>query len=177
MKYLNKILLALFVFSLTIIAQNNPPRLSPKCYVGQTIGYTNVEIKYGSPGVKDRKIWGELVPYNKVWRTGADEATTIEFENDVIIKNKIIPAGIYSLFTIPNEKEWTIILNKVYDQWGAFKYDPKEDFYRFKTTPKQNEFTERLKFSFYYKEPYITEVSIRWEKIKVAFEINSEIKK
>lgn len=68
------------------------------------------------------------------------------------------------MFTIPNEKEWTIILNKVYDQWGAFKYDPKEDFYRFKATPKQNEFTERLKFSFYYKEPYITEVSIRWEK-------------
>lgn len=88
MKHLNKILIIFFLFGLTIIAQNNPPRLSPKCYVGQTIGYTNVEIKYGSPGVKERKIWGELVPYNKVWRTGADEATTIEFENDVIIKIK-----------------------------------------------------------------------------------------
>ncbi|MBK7981081.1 MAG: DUF2911 domain-containing protein [Ignavibacteriae bacterium] len=175
--FYKSIALLLIFFSLIILAQNNPPRLSPRSYVGQTIGYTNVEVKYGSPGVKNRKIWGELVPYNKVWRTGADEATTIEFEKDVIIKNKKIPAGIYSLFTIPTEKEWTIILNKVYDQWGAFKYNQKEDLYRFKVTPKQNSFMERLQFNFDYKAPYITEVNIEWEKIKVSFEINTEIKK
>ena len=177
MNYLNKILLFFFVLSFTIIAQNNPPRLSPKCYVGQTIGYTNVEIKYGSPGVKNRKIWGTLVPFNKVWRTGADEATTIEFANDVIIKNQKIPSGIYSMFTIPNEKEWTIILNKVYEQWGAFKYNKNEDFFRFKVAPKQNGFTERLLFNFNYKAPYLAEVNIEWEKVKVSFEINTEIKK
>lgn len=177
MRYLIKIMLFFIVaLSTTIFAQKNMPRLSPKCFVGQTIGYTNVEINYGTPGVKGRKIWGGLVPYNEVWRTGANEATTIQFDNDVIIKGKLIPAGSYSLFTIPTEKDWTVILNKVYDQWGAFKYDKNEDFYRFKVTPQQNNFVERLRFIFNYKEPYIAEVVMEWEKLKISFDINAQVK-
>ena len=177
MRHLLKII-SFFIIALStsMFAQKDMPRLSPKCFIGQTIGYTNVEINYSSPGVKGRKIWGDLVPYNEVWRTGANEATTIQFDNDVIIKGKLIPAGSYSLFTIPTEKDWTVILNKVYDQWGAFKYDKKEDFYRFKVMPQSNNFVERLRFTFNYKEPYISEVVMEWEKLKIAFDINAQVK-
>lgn len=170
----NKIFLLILIFTSTIaFAQKSVPRLSPKCYVGQTVGYTNVEITYSSPGVKERTIWGELVPYNEVWRTGANEATTIEFDNDVTIKGKLIPAGKYSLFTIPTKNDWTVILNKEYDQWGAFKYNKEEDFFRFKATPQKNDFVERLKICINYKEPYISEVYIMWEKLKISFEVKS----
>lgn len=178
MKLLKIIALLFFTLSSTIsFAQKNLPRLSPKSFVGQIIGYANITINYGSPGVKDRIIWGELVPFNKVWRTGANEATTIEFDSDLIIEENKVPAGKYSLFTIPNKDEWTIILNKVYEQWGNFKYDKNEDLIRFKVKPSSNHHVERLKFSFEFKEPYISMVNLEWEKIKVSFKINSEIKK
>ncbi|MDX1702488.1 MAG: DUF2911 domain-containing protein, partial [Melioribacteraceae bacterium] len=111
---MKKNLLLTFIFCFTILeisAQNNLPRLSPKSFVGQTIGYTKVMINYGSPGVKERSIWGGLVPYGEVWRTGANEATTIEFDSDVFIEGNKVAAGKYSLFTIPGEDKWTVILN------------------------------------------------------------------
>jgi hypothetical protein len=178
MKIINLLFLFFFtVNSSLLVAQKNLPRLSPKAFVGQTIGYTTVTITYGSPGVKEREIWGELVPYGEVWRTGANEATTIEFDNDLYIEGNKIPTGKYSLFTIPNEKEWTIILNKVYDQWGAFKYNMDEDQIRFKVKPIKNHHVERLKFYFQYIEPYKAIVNLEWEKIKIPFLINSEILK
>ena len=178
MKTQIKLIFTLLVLGTTItFAQKNLPRLSPKCYVGQTIGYTNVEINYSSPGVKNRSVWGKLVPYNTVWRTGANEATTIEFHNDVSINGKNIPSGKYSIFTIPSEKEWTVILNNTYDQWGAFKYDKKHDLIRFKVVPQKNNFVERLKFNFVFKEPYISEVQMEWETIKISFEIKSHVPK
>lgn len=170
-------LLCLLLLSNLLIAQDNLPRLSPKSYIGQTVGYTNVEINYGVPGVKNRKIWDDLVPFNEVWRTGANEATTIEFDNDIQINDEVIPAGKYSLFTIPTNKSWTVILNKVYEQWGAYKYDKNEDLFRFKVTPVLSEFEERLQFSFEYISPYKTAVVFKWEKLKFSFIINSEINK
>lgn len=175
MKTLKIITLVLFVVCSITTAQKNLPRLSPKSYVGQTIGYTNVDITYGSPGVKGRILWGKLVPYNKVWRTGANEATTIEFDKDVLIEGKKINLGKYSLFTIPGENEWTVILNKVYEQWGAFKYNSKEDVIRFQVKPIVNHHEERLKFSFEYLEPYISNVNMEWDKLKISFTINSNI--
>lgn len=176
MKIIKLLIIISFIINSTLIlAQKNPPRLSPKAFVGQTIGYTTVSITYGSPGVKERKVWGELVPFGKVWRTGANEATTIEFDNSLFIEGKKIPAGKYSLFTIPNEKEWTIILNKVYDQWGAFKYNKDKDIIRFKVKPIISHHVERLKFSFEYKEPYKAIVNLEWEKLRIPFSINSEI--
>ncbi|MCB0749324.1 MAG: DUF2911 domain-containing protein, partial [Ignavibacteriae bacterium] len=79
----------------------------------------------------------------------------------------------YSLFTIPNKNDWTVILNKEYDQWGAFKYNKEEDFFRFKVTPQKNDFVERLKICINYKEPYISEVCIMWEKLKISFAVKS----
>ncbi len=175
MKVIKIILLLFLAINISvIIAQKNLPRLSPKAFVGQTVGYTNITITYGSPGVKEREIWGKLVPYGEVWRTGANEATTIEFDNNLFIEGNKVPSGRYSLFTIPNKNEWTIILNKVDDQWGAFKYNKEEDQIRFKIKPINNHYVERLKFSFEHKEPYIAVVNLEWEKLRIPFRINSE---
>ncbi len=168
------IIFLLLILQVSISAQKKePPRLSPKAFVGQTIGYTDVTITYGTPGVKGRKIWGGLVPYNKVWRTGANEATTIEFSTDVKVNGHFVPKGKYALFTIPNPDEWTIIFNKVADQWGAFKYDPKEDLLRFKVKPVKHTFRERLMFSIDYKTPYSADVNIDWENLRVSFTIDT----
>lgn len=166
----------LLVFVQYTFAQDNLPRLSPKSYTGQSIGYTNTQITYGSPGVKGRTVWGELVPYGKVWRTGANEATTIEFDKAVIIDGKIIPAGKYSLFSIPEKKSWTIIFNKVYDQWGAYKYDENKDVIRFNVKPTENNFVERLSFSIEFTSPYKSNIIFEWEKLKISFTVNSKIK-
>lgn len=168
-------LIAVFSVQLSY-GQNNLPRLSPKSFVGQTVGYTKVVITYGSPGVKERSIWGELVPYGEVWRTGANEATTIEFDSDVLIEGKLVPEGKYSLFTIPGKKKWTVIINKIYDQWGAYKYDESEDLLRFEVPQLSNHHVERLTFRFQYKDAYRSDVIMEWAKIKIVFEINSEIK-
>src|SRR5512146_2489926 len=96
-------------------------RISPKASVSQTIGFTDVTISYSRPGVKARKIWGDLVPYDKVWRAGANEATKITFSTDVMVEGKKLSAGSYGFFVIPGKKEWTLIFNKVADQWGAFE--------------------------------------------------------
>ncbi len=176
-KYFNIILLLVALISSNIFSQNNLPRLSPKAYVGQMVGYVNVEINYGTPGVKDRKIWGELVPYNKIWRTGANEATTIEFSKPILIEGNKIPAGKYSLFTIPGITEWTIILNKVADQWGTYKYNKEEDLIRFKVKPIKNEHQERLNFSIEYVDSYKANIIFKWEKIELIIGLDSKILK
>jgi hypothetical protein len=176
---MKNILILSLIFCFTafnISAQNNLPRLSPKSFVGQTVGYTKVVINYGSPGVKERSIWGELVPYGEVWRTGANEATTIEFDKDVIVEGNRVPAGIYSLFTIPGKDKWTVILNEVDEQWGAYKYDKNKDVLRFQVPQQSNHHVERLTFNFEFKDAYRSDVTLEWAKIKISFEINSEIK-
>ena len=177
MKKILVLTLILCFTALNISAQNNLPRLSPKSFVGQTVGYTKVVINYGSPGVKERSIWGGLVPYGEVWRTGANEATTIEFDKDVLIEGNMVPAGIYSLFTIPGKDKWTVILNEVYEQWGAYKYNKSKDVLRFQVPQQSNHHVERLTFSFEFKDAYKSDVILEWAKIKISFEINSELKK
>lgn len=105
-------------------------RVSPHEKVTATVGGKKVTIDYGRPSKKGRDIFGGLVPYGQVWRTGADEATVLTTEGDLMIGPLHVPAGSYSLFTIPGEKEWTLVLNKQVKQWGAFKYDQKMDFGR-----------------------------------------------
>lgn len=156
-------------------AQDQIPRLSPKSFVGQTVGYTDVIIRYGSPGVKGRTIWGELVPFDQVWRAGANEATTMEFSNDVFINNNKVPAGRYSFFVIPSKSNWTIIFNKIDEQWGSFKYDAKEDLFRFSVNPQENNFVERLRYIIEYKTAFTANIILEWEKLKIVFEVNSNI--
>ena len=113
------------------------PRPSPKATVVQTVGLTDVTITYSRPGVKGRTIWGDLVPYDKVWRTGANEATTFQVSQDVKINGQALPAGTYSLHTIPGKTQWTVIFNKTADQWGSYDYDQTKDALRIQVTPAQ----------------------------------------
>ena len=120
-------------------------RLSPRERVSATLGAASVLIEYGRPYKKGREIYGGLVPFGEVWRTGADEATTLETDRDLMLGSLHVPAGKYSLFTIPEESKWTLVVNKVSDQWGAFSYDEGEDLGQVEMNLSQsNEVVEQL---------------------------------
>lgn len=176
MKKLFLVIPLIFFSASSILAQRDEflPRLSPSASVSQTIGYTNITIDYCRPGVKRRKILGDVVPYNKVWRTGANESTTIHFTTDVTIAGNKVPAGIYSLFTIPTEDEWTVILNKAYKNWGT-QYDIKEDFLRFIVKPSKGNFTERLQYSFAELTDNSVSVLINWDNFQIEFKIETDL--
>ena len=125
--------ITIFVLLLTSTqAQLKYPQVSPGAKATQTVGITDINISYHRPGVKGRVIWGGLVPYNEIWRTGANDATTIEFSSDVSLAGTKVPAGKYSLFTIPAQEEWTVVINKNPNGWGAYGYKQDEDLLRFK---------------------------------------------
>ena len=165
---------AIFVVA-PLYAQVELPRVSPKAMVMQVIGLTKVTLVYSRPGVKGRKIWGGLVPYGKVWRTGANEATTIEFSDDVTLNGHPVKAGKYALFTIPNPNEWTVILNSQWDQWGAFNRDPKKDILRFKVKPRTGSHVEWMRFTFENLTPESADVVLAWEKLRVPFTIKVNV--
>ena len=148
------------------IAQDKPKeRVSPLAKVTGSISGSNITVNYSQPSVKGRKIWGGLVPYNQVWRTGANEATTFETSKDIKVEGQALPAGKYSLFTIPDENEWTVIFNKKSDQWGAYEYDEKKDQLRVKVKASAlKESKEQLTFFIEGNK-----VLFRWEKTEVAF--------
>ena len=126
-------LIALFIVS--FINAQSKPASSAEVATGKINGAT-ITIKYGSPSVKARQIWGGLVPFNEVWRAGANEATTFETDKDLMVEGSKLPAGKYSFFVIPNEKECTVIFNKIAKQWGSGKYNEKEDQLRVKVKPE-----------------------------------------
>ncbi|MFA0963887.1 DUF2911 domain-containing protein [Roseivirga sp. BDSF3-8] len=152
-------------------AQERP---SPTREVSGSIGNTDVKVVYGSPGVKDRTVWGEVVPYNQLWRTGANEATTIEVGSDVMIQGQTLPAGKYSLFTIPKENsDWVVIFNKVEKQWGAFDYDQSEDAMRIMASPAKADFNERLKFEIDEAGDNEGKVKMYWDNLMLPIEIRT----
>jgi len=110
--------------------------LSPRDSVNGVVNGATITINYGSPSVRGRQIWGKLVPYDSVWRTGANEATRFTTTKDITVEGKTLPAGTYGFFAIPGEKTWTIIFNSVANQWGAFKYDASKDVLRVTVKPK-----------------------------------------
>lgn len=129
----------------------------------------HIHIKYGSPGVRGRIIWGGLVPYGEVWATGAHNATTVMFNKDVIINGQTIPAGTYAFFTIPGEKEWTLILNKNYNQHLADEYNEKDDVIRIQVKPeKQASITQRLTYKIEPSGEKTGNISVYWEYLKIA---------
>ncbi len=163
--------LTLLALSLPLQAQLNMPRPSPKASVTQTIGLTDVTITYSRPGVKNRTIWGDLVPFDKVWRVGANEATTILFMDDVTIEGQPLPKGTYSFHAIPTPAEWTVIFNKVADQWGSYNYKPEEDALRVTVKPQEGPFVERMLFTFDDVTDESALVTLAWEKLRVAFKV------
>ena len=122
----------------TLSAQTPPvefPAASPACTLKQRVGLTDIQIDYSRPGMKGREIYGGIVPFDHVWRTGANQSTKISFSTPVKLDGHEIPAGKYALYTIPGENEWTIILSKNTRLWGAFGYNEKDDLVRFKVKP------------------------------------------
>ena len=195
LSYLSIILLLLAAAGVAD-AQLRLPRPSPKASVTQTIGVTDVTITYSRPAVKGRKIWGDppadvyakgeatlddqnkrpegmvIVPNGHIWRTGANEATQFTVTDDVLINGQKLPAGSYSLHTIPGKDEWTIIFNSVANQPGSFSYNAANDALRVKTKPHMvADNTEWLSFTIDPMSENTAQVNIRWEKMHVPFTV------
>ncbi len=148
------------------------PAPSPDATVSQVVGITDIKISYSRPGVKNRTIWGELVPYDKVWRSGANHCTVISFSKDVLIQGNTLKAGEYSLFTIPGTTEWSVVFNTNTNLNGAYGYKEEEDVLRIKVKPRPAEFKERMSFNFENVKDDAAEVVLHWEKLQVPFNIN-----
>src|SRR5258707_1572306 len=153
------------------------PTLSQHAVVTQRIGLTDVTINYHAPLVGGRKLFGAApVPYDKVWRAGANENTTIPFSDDVSIEGKPLAAGTYGLHTIPDKDQWTIIFSKNSTSWGSFSYDEKEDALRVSVKPHAAEAFEVLTYVFDDVKPDSALATLRWEKLEVPFRISVDVK-
>jgi hypothetical protein len=152
------------------------PKQSPRASVGQTIGLTSITITYDRPAVNGREIWGKLVPFDTVWRAGANENTVISFSSPVRIGGKTLEAGRYGVHMIPTKGDWTIIFSREANAWGSFSYDPKEDALRIATTPVPEEMHERLAYTFDDPSDSAVVATLRWEKLAVPFTIEVDSK-
>lgn len=154
------------LFALPVLAErgDDAKRKSKNGKTDGTIDGVQVTLEFGRPSVKGRELWGGLVPYGKVWRTGADEASTISFSADVLVEDQPLAAGTYGLFTIPGESEWTVIFNSVSSQWGAFSYDADKDALRVTVEPKTGAPVESLEFAIDGSA-----VVLRWGEAEVGF--------
>ena len=150
------------------------PQPSPGAAVKTVVGTTDVTIDYHRPGVKGRKIWGELVPYGQVWRLGANEATTITFADPIKVQGREVPAGKYGLFAIPGQDKWTLILNKQAQQWGAYFYKAEEDLLRFDVQPQAGPFTEWMVFEITPAGNGKVVVEMAWENLRVPFTVETD---
>lgn len=151
------------------------PMPSPSATVKQTVGLTKIEINYSRPGVKDRVIFGELVPYNKMWRTGANKATSISFSDDVKINGSELKAGTYAVFTIPGEKEWEVIFNSNLEQWGTYNHKDEEDVLKIKVASKAAEFIESMHIYFDDLRDKTASINIHWEKTRISIPVEVEV--
>lgn len=159
-------LLFAFAMAVTVLAQDGKP-LSPKTTAQGKIGAAKITVEYSAPSARGRKMLGEKEPFGKVWRTGANAATTIEFDKAVKIEGKDVPAGKYALFTIPNEKEWTIIISKKAKQNGAYDYKQEEDLLRVNVpATKTSSFVETFTITVGSDA-----VELKWENTAVAFKV------
>ena len=151
-----------------------PPK-SPHAAVSQWVGPTEVKVAFNRPAVRNRPIWGALVPFGQVWRLGANEATTITFSDDVKVEGHPIPKGTYALFAIPGPDRWTFILNRRAKQQGAWEYDARLDALRFDAKPKPAPFSEWLTFEVYPASADGAYVDLYWEKLRVSFLVEVDV--
>ena len=151
------------------------PRKSQNAEVSQTIGVTDVTLKYSRPLVSGRKVWGGLVPYNDVWRAGANENTVITFTDPVSIEGKPLDKGTYALFMIPTESDWTIIFSKTNTAWGAFTYKQDEDALRVTVKPAASDFHDALLYEFDNLKPDSAVLTLRWDKVAVPVNVSVNV--
>lgn len=165
---------ALVAMPLLSVAQDLPAP-SPKATLQQRVGLTDITVEYSRPSAKGRKVFGDLVPYGEVWRTGANKATAITIKGDVLLNDQPLPAGTYSLFTIPYEGgAWEVILNKNTELWGAYDRKPEEDVLRMKVPAKECATTETFTMEFANLGQDVADLLIRWENQEAAVRISAD---
>ncbi len=169
-------IILIFILSVQIsFAQVTLPQPSPAGSVMQVVGLTEIKVDFSSPAIKGRKVWGDLVPYGQMWRTGANRPTKITFSEEVMIGDKKIAKGSYTLITIPNENEWTIILNTDSKGNGAFSYLETDDVVCVNVKPeKTTNALERLTFMVTSTDNISGNVSLLWENLKVTFKVTTD---
>ena len=156
-------------------AKGDTSKRSIKSAAVGKIGDANITINYHSPGVRGRMIWGGLVPYNDVWVTGAHYATNIEIDKDFTVAGKSISKGKYAIFTIPGKKDWTIIINKNWDQHLTDDYLQQDDVVRLKVKPiKQKKITERLQYYIVDDKNSKGKIAIAWELLRLEFSVSTK---
>lgn len=166
------LMLAALAFAVPASAQQfATPRPSPNAKVSQTVGLTELSVTYSRPGVRDRAIWGALVPYGEPWRTGANEATQFVTSDDIMVEGQKLAAGTYAFVTIPTADTWTVIFSTQKEMWGAFAYDPKNDALRVTVKPVAAPHMERMLFTFDDPTAESTTLNLRWEKLSVPMKI------
>ena len=165
--------LALLLLAVPAAAQNvqGLPRQSPGATVSQSVGVSEVTIRFHRPSVNSREVWGALVPYGQVWRAGANDNTTITFEDPVKVEGKDLAAGTYGLHMIPGEDEWTVIFSSNSTSWGSFTYDQAEDALRVAVRPEKAPYAEQLAYAFEDVSNDGAVVVLHWGELKVPFEI------
>ena len=157
-------------------AQIQMPQASPPSKVSQLMGLTQISLEYSRPSVRDRKIFGELVPYGQVWRTGANSATVVEFSTDVTIEGQPLKAGKYALYSIPEKNFSTVIFSSKTDLWGAVGYDASADVLRVRATSKRlKNPVETLEIGFREITDSGAALYIDWEKVSTTLRIESEV--
>jgi hypothetical protein len=155
----------------------NFPAASPSCTIKQRVGLTDIEVAYSRPSIKGRTVLGGIVPYDAVWRTGANSATKITFSTPVKLEGNDVPAGTYSLFTIPSPSEWTIIINKDASQWGSFQYNSNDDLVRFTVTPMNMDDTtvETFMIEFTQIRDDSAVLMLLWDKTVVPIQVQVDV--
>ena len=143
-------------------------RASPLVHKSQIVNNVKVKLEYGETSMKGRVIFGNLVPFGQVWRTGANEATVLEFNKSVNLNGKPLKAGKYSLFTIPGKEKWTVIINRIWNQWGSYNYDKDKDIMRFEVESKESEKHEKLSIEVNAEGLFL----LMWEETSIEFTIN-----
>ena len=154
----------------------NLPRISQHGVTTQTIGISTVTIDYSRPLAGTREVWGKTVPYGKVWRSGANENTTITFSDEVSVEGKPLAAGTYGLHMIPDKDQWTVIFSKNSTSWGSFSYDEKEDALRVTVKPATDQAFDTLTYTFDDVKPDSALATMRWEKVAVPFRVSVDVK-
>lgn len=176
-RFLATTLLSSLMLAATVHAAIELPRPSPAASVSQRVGVTDIRVEYSSPAVKDRKVWGELVPYGELWRTGANAATKITFSRDVNVAGVDVKAGTYSLLTIPGKGKWTLILNSDAGLAGTRGYDEKKDVVRAQVSTRKIPRRERMTFLFADTTDDSSELRLEWSELAVQIPIRTATEK
>lgn len=172
---LKNLFFMVIMFPVSLVAQINFPPASPDASWSHQLGFTKIELSYSRPHMRNRKIFGALVPYNELWRTGAGESTRIKFSEDIVFGGKSIAKGLYAMYSIPGKDEWTIILNSDATLHGDFGYDEKKDVLRVKVKPGNSKITKES-FTIEltdFKPDYSANLQLGWENTVVKIPILS----